>query len=294
MAKKILIGILSLLIIVLIIGAIRFLNQDNYWICVDGDWVSHGNPDSIKPSEDCPGQAQKIEANIVVNSPLAGQKVGKNLVIRGIARVFENQLNWSILEANTKKEIISGTAYANSADAGLFGQFEINAAIPDEAGTNIEAQVFDYSAKDGSKIDVVKIPLNFDRNLKDYYEVYYSNNKLDPEISCIKVFPLIKSSGNEPVTMRGAIESLLGGVGEKDRDSGYYTSIPENSKINYIEKEGITVKVDFGKEIENNLGGSCRVGAIRAQIIKTIYAFDKTVRSVIISVDGNSETALQP
>jgi hypothetical protein len=65
-------------------------------------------------------------------------------------------------------------------------------------------------------------------------------------------------------------------------------------KVKSIEKKGISVKIDFSKDIEIGMGGSCRVSAVRAQIVKTVLAFDKSIRSVVVSVEGEVETALQP
>ena len=51
--------------------------------------------------------------------------------------------------------------------------------------------------------------------------------------------------------------------------------------------------VDFDEQLEFQVGGSCRVSAIRAQIIQTIKQFS-TVKDVIISINGRTEDILQP
>lgn len=289
MDKKILTVVLVILAIASSLVVIRFLTPEDTWICVEGEWVKHGNPSVEKPAEDCPGQK-----NIIIGSPEAGQVVGKNLVVKGRARVFENQFNWAVLDASTSAEILSGTAYANAEDSGLFGPFEINISLTNLTPDKIIVQVFDYSAKDGSKRDIAQISLNFNKDLKDYYEVYFSNSKFDPEISCLKVFSISKPVGNEERSLVKNLEVLLQGPSEKDKEDGYSTNIPANVKINKIEKTGNSiVRVDLSKDIENGMGGSCRVTAVRAQIVKTVLAFDKAIRSVIISVDGDVN-ALQP
>jgi len=291
MKKKTKILIVVILIILIVWVFLRFVagGPEDDWICVGGEWAKHGNPAMEKPAEDCPGQK-----NITIESPEAGQVVGKNLVVKGRARVFENQFNWSVLDASTSVEILSGTAYANAEDVGLFGPFEINITLSPLTPKKIMVQVFAYSAKDGSKQDIYEAPLNFDDNLKDYFDVYFSNSKLDPETSCLKVFPVSNLVGNEELNLRKALETMLQGPGEKDKEAGYFTNIPDNVKINSVKKNGISVEVDFSKDIENGMGGSCRVAAVRAQIVKTVLAFDKSIRSVTISVEGETETALQP
>lgn len=265
--------------------------SEDAWICVEGEWVRRGDPAAERPAEDCPDKA--MFANIVIRSPEADQVVGKNLVMIGKARVFGNQFNWAVLDALTNKEILSGMAHADAEDVGLFGPFEININLSSSTPEKIIVQVFDRSAKDGSKQDIAQIPLNFNKDLKDYYEVYFSNNKLDPEISCLKVFPIFKPVGNEERSLLKNLEVLFQGPGEKDKEGGYFTNIPGNVKINKIEQKGNSVKVDFSKDIENGMGGPCGVTAVRAQIVKTVLAFDKSIRSVIISVEGDVN-ALRP
>ena len=62
--------------------------------------------------------------------------------------------------------------------------------------------------------------------------------------------------------------------------------------------QGLTIengvaKVDFSEQLEFQVGGSCRVAAIRAQITDTLKQFP-TVDSVVISIDGRTEDVLQP
>jgi spore germination protein GerM len=45
--------------------------------------------------------------------------------------------------------------------------------------------------------------------------------------------------------------------------------------------------------MQYEVGGSCRVSGIRNQIIQTLKQFP-TIKNVVISVEGNSEEALQP
>jgi len=45
--------------------------------------------------------------------------------------------------------------------------------------------------------------------------------------------------------------------------------------------------------LQYQVGGSCRVSAIRAQIIETLKQFS-TVKNVVISINGRTEDILQP
>ncbi|MBA7661011.1 hypothetical protein ES703_69021 [subsurface metagenome] len=57
--------------------------------------------------------------------------------------------------------------------------------------------------------------------------------------------------------------------------------------------ENGVAKIDFDEQLEFQVGGSCRVVAIRAQITETLKQFP-TVDNVIISIDGRTEDILQP
>ncbi len=64
-------------------------------------------------------------------------------------------------------------------------------------------------------------------------------------------------------------------------------------KIQKLTIENNIAKVDFDKQLEFQVGGSCRVSAIRAQITQTIKQFP-TVKSVKLSVDGRTGDIFQP
>jgi hypothetical protein len=59
-------------------------------------------------------------------------------------------------------QVIEGSAYANSPDVGQYGPFHITIdSLPTTQSAHITIEVFDYSAKDGSQIDTVTLPLQF-------------------------------------------------------------------------------------------------------------------------------------
>ena len=124
-------------------------------------------------------------------------------------------------------------------------------------------------------------------------KVYFNNSKLDPEFSCNKVFPVEREVSKTQAAARAALEELLKGASEKEKIEGFFTSINPGVKIQSLVIENGTAKVDFDEQLEFQVGGSCRVAAIRAQITQTLKQFP-TVNSVIISIDGRTEDILQP
>lgn len=247
-------------------------------------------PDSIIPSE------VRIlkEPNIIVFSPQVNEIVGGTLTAQGIARVFENQFNVRIV-ANGKKEFEKGVM-ANAPDAGLYGSYEtkINiAGLGIKDGEEFTLEAFDYSAKDGSEIDKVVVSLKYKISETTKVKIYFNNNKLDPEISCNKVFPVEREVSKTVAVAKAALEQLLEGPTETERNQQYLTSINSGVKIQKLIIENNIAKVDFDETLEKAVGGSCRVSAIRAQITETLKQFP-TIKSVIISINGRTEDVLQP
>ncbi len=247
-------------------------------------------PDSIIPSE------VRIlkEPNIIVFSPQINETVGGTLTAQGIARVFENQFNVKIV-VNGKKEFEKGVM-ANSPDAGLYGPYEtkINiAGLGIKDGEEFTLEAFDYSAKDGSEIDKVVVSLKYKIIETTKVKIYFNNNKLDPEISCNKVFPVEREVSKTAAVAHAALEELLAGATISELSQGFMTSINSGVKIQKLIIENGVAKVDFDQTLESAVGGSCRVSAIRAQITETLKQFP-TVQNVIISINGRTEDILQP
>jgi hypothetical protein len=105
-------------------------------------------PGSITPS---------ASRNIEVLSPLTGDSVRSGFLVKGNARTFENVVNIRLSDSNGNILIETNTI-ANAPDTGQFGPFDktITFTTDDNQGT---LEVFQYSAKDGSEIDKVVIPL---------------------------------------------------------------------------------------------------------------------------------------
>lgn len=124
-------------------------------------------------------------------------------------------------------------------------------------------------------------------------KAYFNNSEMDPEFSCNKVFSVEREIPKTQSVARAALEELLKGTTEEEESDNFFTSISPGVKVQSLVIENGTAKVDFDEQLEFQVGGSCRVSAIRAQIIETLKQFS-TVDNVIISIDGRTEDILQP
>ena len=95
--------------------------------------------------------------NITVSMPLGDQTVSVPFNVKGQARVFENQLNYRVLDASGTV-LVEGTTMAQAPDAGSFGDYNFTVSGISFKG-KVSLEVFDYSAKDGAEIDKVRVPL---------------------------------------------------------------------------------------------------------------------------------------
>jgi hypothetical protein len=286
--------IMILVVFVAAIGITLILlksNKDNR-IGQNGQLVKPGNP-----SEPIPTSSEKQEdgREIEVYLPAAGAKtVGVKFVIYGKGRAFENTLNYRICD-DSGKQLYLGSFMTNAPDAGIFGYFHQEIELTKLLKTVphvIRFDVFEASAKDGSDIHKTSFELDIDQSETAVF-AYFSNNNLDPEVSCNKTFAVARLVPKTQSVLKAAMEELLKGPASAEAKLGFGSSINSGVALNSIKISGNKATIDFSKKIEENAAGSCRVSAIRNQITNTARQFSN-IKNVIISVDGQTEAILQP
>lgn len=233
------------------------------------------------------------ETNIKVSVPKSGDEVGLPLTISGEARVFENQFNYELKDGNGKF-LSSGSLYANSPDVGQFGAFNKEIFYEEPETDSGILEVFDYSAKDGTKENIVAVQLKFKKIETTAVKVFFGNSKLDPEaMDCRKVYAVNRRIPKIPEVGKAAMERLLEGPTAAEKEEGYFTSLNQGITIQKLTIENKVAKIDFDEALETGIGGSCKVAFIRSQITNTLKQFP-SVSEVIISIDGRTEDILQP
>ncbi|MDZ4673053.1 MAG: Gmad2 immunoglobulin-like domain-containing protein [Gemmatimonadota bacterium] len=318
MKKPIVILALVLLAVVAAVAVVRFSSPEDSWLCQEnGLWVAHGQPSAPKPEGPCgppsvmppaappPSVApartatSTTDARIQVTSPIPGQAVASPLTVTGRARG-----NW-YFEASFPVELrtVDGRVLAQTT-ATAQGEWMTENFVPFIA-------TLDYTAT--SAIDAlvvlkrdnpsglpandaqVSVPVHLDPNGTVSLQLYFGNSINDPNTQdCGKTFPVTRNLPKTDTPARAALVALLSGPTEVERTAGYFSSINPGVTIRslVIDKQG-TARVDFDTTIGQGVGGSCRVSAIRSQIISTLKQFP-TVKEVVIAVDGNVAQALQP
>ena len=256
--------------------------------------VSRFNPPatSNKPVVSTNTVVPENSANVIETLPVAGATVSNPIHVTGQARVFENVVSWRLLSSDGL-EITKGTDYAEAPDMGQFGSFDFWVVVPEIKNVNVTLEVYQASAKDGSAIDVVSIPLILDRINTIDLKLYFHNNIMDPEITCTTVFSVTRKITATILPARAAMVLLLQGPTALEIANHYSTAMPFRSELNDISISGDGLAtVDLGGAVAQPLGGSCLVTGISAEIENTLKQFE-AVKEIKILLDGK-EDSLQP
>ncbi|PIR87024.1 MAG: hypothetical protein COU11_02225 [Candidatus Harrisonbacteria bacterium CG10_big_fil_rev_8_21_14_0_10_49_15] len=233
--------------------------------------------------------------NMKVWWPWPGVEVMRPLRILGEARVFENALSYRV--RNNSGEIIAeGFTTASAPDIGQFGPFVVSVPYEAQAELAGTVEVFAHSAKDGSVIELVSIPVKLAQVESTAVAVYFGNAISDPEVqACERTYPSVRIVPKTTAVAREALEQLLSGPTEVEQELGFFTSIQDTKAVKIQSltiKDGVAT-VDLSAALSASAGGSCRVVAVRSQIINTLLQFE-TVDEVVISVEGETDEVLQP
>ncbi|KKQ80408.1 MAG: hypothetical protein UT02_C0009G0006 [Parcubacteria group bacterium GW2011_GWC2_38_7] len=125
-------------------------------------------------------------------------------------------------------------------------------------------------------------------------KIYYSNSVTNPAmLDCSLVFPVDRAVVGREKIYEETVNQLLLGPSKSEEQNGYKNLIPAETRLNFVKFSNGVMQVDFDKTLDQNIGGSCLVSAIRAQIESTVRQWPE-VKEVLISIDGVSDTILQP
>jgi hypothetical protein len=210
-------------------------------------------------------------------------------------------LNWAVEDGNGR-ELAKGYMTLGSPDIGMPGPFDVTAAVMrlPSVGTGV-LRVFEPSAKDGSPINEVRVPIRFLCPSKDCAKevtLHFQNTQKDPDmLDCSKTFAVTRKVFAEGrVGVIEAMSELLSGPTAFEKNKGYVTAIPEGvappSFDEYMGRDGMVFHEDIGKDV----AGACRVTAIRTQIMGTAKAsgFDGPVNVKVGDDLRSLEEFLQP
>ena len=284
---------IGIIVVIFLAGALILIRGDeDTWICKEGQWIEHGKPLKPMPTELCEGNSE-----VFLFSPKPNETIDSPLKIEGKARgfwFFEASFPIHLLDENGN-ELAAGIVQAQSdwmTEDFVEFKGELSFVSNKEQNGKLVLEKDNPSGlpENDKKIEIsVHLPKMETMKIK----AYFNNSNLDPEYSCNKVFPVEREIKKTQATARAALEELLKGTTEEEEKEGFLTSINPGVKIQKLTINNGVAEVDFDEQLEFQVGGSCRVAAISAQIRETLKQFE-TVKSVIISINGRTEDILQP
>lgn len=244
---------------------------------------------------------------IEVTSPKANEEISSPLKITGSVNTGANpgvkSGGWGGFEGQV------GTVKLLDNNGNQLGQAAILVAITDwmQPYVNFEATlnfispaaqlgtlVFYNENPSGLPVNDKKFVLQVKLKTTSTVKIYFNKpGHADPEPACNAAFAVEREIPQTVAVARATLEELLKGPTEAEKSAGFFTSINSGVKIQSLTIENETAKVDFNEQLEFQVGGSCKVSAIRAQITETLKQFS-TVKNVIISINGRTEDILQP
>ena len=234
-------------------------------------------------------QAATANTVVRVTAPAPGASITSPVTLAGEARTFEANVRIRIRDGNGV-ELAQGFATALTPVMGVFGPFSASLRYPEPGTLQGFVEVFESSAKDGSEVNMVRIPVVFGAQEWTPVDLYFSPQELGHD--CSETVAVSRRIPKTPAIGRAALEELLAGpTDEERRDFGVTTSIPRGVTVRSLVIRGSVAHADFDRTIE--AGGSCRVAAIRANLTRTLMQFP-AIQRVVISVEGDVEEALQP
>ena len=258
-------------------------------------FLGEGVPRQNAGGENIPS-APASSTEILIESPLPDATIMSPLTVSGKARgswFFEANIP-VILKDGNGNIIAQGGGHAMS-------DWMTTDFVPFEATLDFTNPGTEYGTLEIRKDNpsgMVKhdasfsVPIKFD--LASYQvRVFWGSSRLNPnETDCSATFPGQRTILATTTIAHATLDELLKGPEAGEKRIGYFTSIPDGITVQSLSIKAGVARVDFSSGL-NAVGGSCRVSAIRSQIENTLKQFP-TVSSVILSVNGNVDEALQP
>lgn len=264
-------------------------------------------PDGKTFTEDIGNELEKADL-IKIDNPRPNQLIGSPLFVKGEARgnwYFEASFPVKLFDDNG---FLLGMTTAQALGDWMTEDFvpfsaTLSFAIPSTPKGRLVLEKDNPSGLP-EQADELIMPVYFKEAPKTSQEfmtvkIFLSDSRFvgEPYFDCSRTIAVERLVPKTLAVARAAIEALLRGATEEEINQGFVSNINSGVRVQKLTIDppdgGGVAKVDFDEQLEFQVGGSCRVAAIRAQITQTLKQFP-TVNEVIISIDGRTEDILQP
>ena len=244
-----------------------------------------------------------VVLDVVLENPKPNQEIASPLFIRGKARG-----TW-YFEASFPAEILDNNGFLlGIVPVQALGDWMTENFVPFEATIPFSAP----STKNGVLVLIKDNPSGLSENDKEIkipivfreapsagetmlVNIFLNDSKYvnEPYFDCSRTARVERQVPKTQAIARAALEALLRGETEEERTMGFVSALPVGARLNKITIENGVARADFDEQLEFQVGGSCSVAAIRAQVVDTLKQFP-SVKDVVISINGRTEDILQP
>jgi len=238
--------------------------------------VVEATPPADAPQEEPPESPQK---EIVIDTVT----VANPLIVKGRARTFENAVSVRVLDSAGKLVVEDhGTSVG---EMGQHNPFTVEVWLPRDPGAEVTVEAFEYSAKDGSVQSLARRKVAYDIKPVDVALTF-------PVGDCTNLRSFQRHIPKSTAMARLLVEALLAGPTSQEKASGATSVFPQGSDVRSVILRNGELTVDLNERLQN-VGGSCAALAIRDSLTRTLRQLP-TVRSVVITANGERDLALQP
>ena len=258
---------------------------------------------SYQGEEDIGNELEKADL-IRLSNPRPNQIIENPLFIKGEARglwFFEASFPIKLFDENN---FLLGITVAQALGNWMTEDFvQFSATLPlAVSSTKKGVLILEKDNPSGlpENADELRVPVVFKEVTEETKEkmvvkISSSDSRFvnEPYFDCSKTIALEREVPKTQAVASAALEALLRGATKEEINQGFVSNINSGVRIQSLTIKDGLAKVDFDEQLEFQVGGSCKVAAIRAQITETLKQFS-TVNSVIISIDGRTEDILQP
>jgi len=260
-------------------------------------------PDGKSFTEDIGNELEKSDL-IKIDNPRPNQIIESPLFVKGEARgnwYFEASFPAKLFDDNG---FLLGITPAQALGNWMTEDFvPFNVILPFAVPSTSKGRLIlekDNPSGLPEYADELRIPVYFKETPEISQEsmtvkIFLSDSRFvnEPYFDCSRTIAVERQVPKTLAVARTATEALLRGATQEEINQGFVSNINSGVRIQNLTIENGVAKVDFDEQMEFQVGGSCRVAAIRAQITETLKQFP-TVNSVIISINGRTEDILQP
>ena len=260
-------------------------------------------PDGKIFTEDIGNELEKVEL-IKIDNPRPNQEIESPLFVKGEARgnwYFEASFPIKLFDDNG---FLLGVIPAQALGDWMTEDFvafsaTLSFAVPSTPKGRLVLEKDNPSGLPENSDELI-IPVYF-KEVPEIPEelmtakIFLSDSRFvnEPYFDCSRTIVAERQVPKTKAVAGAALEALLRGAIQEEINQGFVSNINSGVRVQKLIIENGTAKVDFDKQLEFQVGGSCRVAAIRAQITETLKQFP-TVKGVIISINGRTEDILQP